>query len=95
MSSSTTAPAARPATTLDRIGLPAPEGWPLERVVSLLAGGAILGTCALSRLHNPRWRVMTSVIGANLALQGTVGWCPASGALYKLGVPMARERARC
>ena len=80
-------------STLDELGLPAPQGWPVERVVSLLAGASIVGTLALARTRNPRWRVMTGFIGTNLMLQGTVGWCPASGMLYKLGLHTAGERA--
>jgi len=79
---------------LERLDLPAPEGWPLERVVSLLAGSLIVASLALARARDPRWRVLTGLIGANLALQGAVGWCPTSGALYKLGVPLARECRR-
>lgn len=79
---------------LDALGLPAPKGWPLERVISLMAGTAILVTLSLARLHHRRWRLMTAFIGTNLVAQGTVGWCPASGALYKLGVRTAAERQR-
>jgi hypothetical protein len=77
---------------LDKLGLPAPQGWPIERVIPLMSGAVIVGTLALARLRNPRWRLMTGLVGANLMLQGTVGWCPASGVLYKLGVPSARGR---
>jgi hypothetical protein len=79
---------------LARLGLPAPEGWPLERVVSLVAGGVIVGSLVAARTRNPRWRLLTGMVGANLALQGLVGWCPSSALLYRLGVPLARECRR-
>jgi hypothetical protein len=77
-------------STLDKLGLPAPQGWTVERAVSLLAGASIVATLALARARNPRWRLMTGFIGTNLMLQG---WCPASGMLYKLGLHTAGERA--
>jgi hypothetical protein len=86
-------PTSDSTSILDKLGLPAPQGWPIERVIPLMAGSVIVGTLALARLRNPKWRLMTGVVGANLMLQGTVGWCPASGALYKLGMPRARDRA--
>jgi hypothetical protein len=81
----------RGGSVLQRLGLPAPTGWPVERVVSLLAGGMVVGSLAAGRARNPRWRILTGMVGANLMLQGIVGWCPTSGLLYKLGVPLARE----
>lgn len=69
-------------------------GWPIERVVALLAGGFIVGSLALGRAHHPRWRLMTGLIGSNLALQGAVGWCPASLGMHMLGLRGSRERDR-
>lgn len=70
-----------------------PVGWPLERMLHLMAGTVILSTLALGRLHCPRWRILTGFVGANLLLDVTVGWCPASLLLRRLGVPTAVERA--
>jgi len=62
------------------------SGWPLDRVVSLMAGTATLTTLGLGRAHDPRWRILTGLIGANLVLQATAGWCPASVGLHMLGL---------
>lgn len=75
------------------LGLPRPEGWPLERVLHLMAGTMVLSTLALGRLHCPRWRILTGFVGANLLLDVTVGWCPASLLLRRLGLRTAVERA--
>lgn len=66
-------------------------GWPLERAVILLAGAATLATLGLGRAYDPRWRILTGVIGGNLVLQAAVGWCPASVGLHMLGLRGARE----
>jgi hypothetical protein len=68
------------------------EGWPIERVVSLLAGVVTLGSLALARAHDPHWRILTGLVGANLVLQGAVGWCPASVAMRMAGLPSAGDR---
>ncbi|MHB8657619.1 MAG: YgaP family membrane protein [Solirubrobacteraceae bacterium] len=78
----------------NRFGLPKPAGWPIERIVPLLAGAVIVGTLALGRAKDPRWRLMTTLVGTNLLLQGVTGWCPASGAMFKLGIRSASCPAR-
>jgi hypothetical protein len=68
-------------------------GWPIERVVSLLAGSFTLVSLGLARYHDPRWRLMTGLIGTNLVMQAAVGWCPASLGMRLLGLRQARETA--
>jgi len=75
------------------LGLPKPQGWTLERATSLVAGAAVLTTLALGRRRSPKWRLLTTVIGANLVLNGLAGWCPASVAMHKLGLRTGEERA--
>jgi uncharacterized membrane protein len=67
------------------------EGWPIERIVSLLAGGVTLASLGLARVHDPRWRILTGLVGGNLVLQGAVGWCPASVAMRMAGMRAAGE----
>lgn len=74
--------------------MPKPQGWPLERVVSLLAGGAVVATLALGRTKSARWRLVTGFVGANLVLDAVVGWCPATVVLHQLGVRTVAERTR-
>lgn len=72
-------------------GMPRPQGWPLERVVTLMAGMVVLATLTLGR-QNPRWRILTGFAGANLALNAAFGWCPMSIVLHRLGISTAVER---
>jgi Protein of unknown function (DUF2892) len=74
-------------------GMPRPQGWSLERVVSLMARTVVLATLILGRQHSDRWRILTGFVGANLALNAAVGWCPMSVVLHQLGVSTAAERA--
>jgi DUF2892 family protein len=74
-------------------GMPRPQGWSLERVVSLMAGIVVLATLILGRQHSDRWRLLIGFVGANLALNAAVGWCPMSVVLHRLGVSTAAERA--
>ncbi|MHB1488025.1 MAG: YgaP family membrane protein [Acidimicrobiales bacterium] len=85
-----------PLPPLERgvIGIPKPQGWTIERLVSLLAGAAILFTLGLGRRRSERWRVLTGFVGVNLVLDGTVGWCPFSLLLHRLGILSAAERSR-
>lgn len=74
-------------------GMPRPQGWSIERIVSLMAGIVVLATLILGRQHSDRWRLLTGFVGANLALNAAVGWCPMSVVLHRLGVSTATERA--
>lgn len=73
--------------------MPRPQGWTIERLVSLMAGGMILFTLTLGRTRSPRWRLLTGFVGANLLLDAAVGWCPTSLVLHRLGIRTAAERA--
>jgi hypothetical protein len=81
--------AAPPATVL---GLDT-RAWPIERLVVLLAGSVTLLTLLLGRHHDPRWRLMTGFIATNLVAQATIGWCPASLFMRRLGFRRAIDRA--
>jgi len=71
---------------------PLKTAWPLDKVVSLLAGVVVLLTLGLGRRASPRWRLLTAFVGANLMLNGTVGWCPTSLVLHRLGVQTRCEQ---
>lgn len=81
--------AREPATVL---GLDT-HAWPIERLVVLLAGAVTLLTLLLGRRHHPRWRLMTGFIASNLVAQATIGWCPASLLMRRLGFRRAIDRA--
>ena len=84
-----TAPQPEPAKVL---GLDT-RAWPIERLGVLLAGAVTLLTLLLGRRHNPRWRLMTGFIAGNLVAQATIGWCPASLLMRRLGFRRAIDRA--
>lgn len=67
------------------------HGWPIERLVPVLGGAVVTTGLVLGEIHSPRWRLLAGFAAANLALYGTVGWCPASLALHRLGVPSLRS----
>ncbi len=71
-------------------GMPRPQGWPLDRIVTLMAGMVVLATLALGRQH-ARWRILTGFVGANLLLNAAMGWCPIV-VLYRLGISTVTER---
>jgi hypothetical protein len=72
-----------PTVSVSRLDRP---GWPLERILFLLAGtvtltGVVLGIAASS------WFLLLPVMaGANQLLMVKVGWCPMSLLLIRLGV---------
>ena len=68
--------------------------WPIERATSMLAGSAVLASLIMGRLHSRRWRLLTSVIGANLIMNALVGWCPATLVMRRLGIPTADQCSR-
>jgi hypothetical protein len=74
-------------------GMPRPHGWPIDRVVDLMAGTVVLASLILGRQHHARWRLLTGFVGANLMLNAAVGWCPMSVVLHRLGVSTTAERA--
>jgi len=73
--------------------MPKPQGWPIERVVDLMAGGVVVATLILGCERSRRWRLLTGFVGVNLIMDAVVGWCPSSVVLHHLGVPTAAERA--
>lgn len=73
--------------------MPKPQGWTIERVISLMAGAVVLVTLILGRESSRRWRLLTGFVGVNLIMDAIVGWCPSSVVLHHLGVPTAAERA--
>lgn len=61
--------------------------WTIARLVPLLAGTMVLLSTALTVTVSPWWSILTVLVGANLLLYGTVGWCPASLLMAWLGIP--------
>lgn len=70
---------------------PRAPGWPLERVLHLMAGTVVLTSAVLVYLFGPWWLILTVFVGLSLLLDAFAGWCPASLVLYRLGVRTSAE----
>ena len=64
--------------------------WHVERVLFLIAGLVTLTGVALSAFVSPWFLLLPTLVGANQLLMVTVGWCPMSLLLKRLGVPASR-----
>lgn len=76
-------------------GMPKPHGWPIERIVSLVAGAVVLATQiaqAVRPAQSGRLRFLAGWVGANLLFNAAVGWCPLSALLHRAGILTAAER---
>jgi hypothetical protein len=62
------------------------RGWPLERVLFALAGTMTLVSALLAATVSPWFLLLTAFVGVNQWLYVTVGGCPASVVLRRLGV---------
>ncbi len=60
--------------------------WPLERVLFALAGTMTLLSALLAAIVSPWFLVLTVFVGINQWLYVSVGACPASLVLQRLGV---------
>lgn len=79
---------------LRMFGMPKSDGWPIERVVNLMAGTVVIVTLSLGCELSKRWRLITGFVDVNLIMDATVGWCPSSVILHHLRVPTAAERGK-
>lgn len=64
----------------------------LERWIRLIAGTFILGSLALSQMHNPSWLLFTAFVGLNLFQSALTRWCLMEDLLRKLGVREQQAR---
>lgn len=58
----------------------------IDQLVMRFAGGFILITLLLSRIHSVHWLWITALVGANLIQASFTGFCPLAVLLKKLGV---------
>jgi hypothetical protein len=61
------------------------DKWYLERILFLIAGIFILISIALSLIFSLYWLILTGLIGLNLIIFASTGFCPSANLLYKLG----------
>lgn len=74
--------------------LPRHHGWTIERIVPLLGGLVVLLSVALTLIFSLWWLALTVFVAANLLLYSTVGWCPMSLVLQRLGIPRLAAQDR-
>ncbi|MFI6432022.1 DUF2892 domain-containing protein [Rhodococcus oryzae] len=72
---------------------PRHRGWTVERLVPLLAGTMVLLSVALTLAFSSWWLILTGFVAANLLFYATVGWCPASLLMQRLGLRRLDEPA--
>jgi hypothetical protein len=69
------------------------DTWYLERVVLLIAGVLVLAGSILAWVHSIYWLILTLLVGLNLLIFATTGFCLAGAILYKMGVKPKLERS--
>jgi Inner membrane protein YgaP-like, transmembrane domain len=72
--------------TTDALSPARPGRASIDRWVIRIAGVFVLGSVALSQLHDPRWLWFTAFVGANLFQSSFTGFCPLAMILRKLGI---------
>lgn len=67
---------------------PTPDaGWPMHRILFLLAGTVTLVGVGLGALVSPWFLLLAALPALNQLLFVAVGWCPMSLLLRRFGVP--------
>ena len=69
-------------------------GWPLQRILFLLAGTFTVLGVGLGVLVSGWFLLIPALVGANQLLMVGAGWCPASLVLTRLGVTDLRDQPR-
>lgn len=76
----------RPAVATASITRPDRRGWPMQRILFLLAGVVTLTGVALGVTVSGWFLLLPAMAGANQLLMVAAGWCPMSLLLGRLGV---------
>lgn len=61
------------------------DGWYLERIIWLIAGVFSLSSAVLAWVHSPYWLILTGLVGLNLIIFATTGFCVMANLVYRLG----------
>ncbi len=62
------------------------DKWYLERLIWLVAGVFALAGTVLAVVHSRYWLLLTGLVGVNLVIFATTGFCLMANILYRLGV---------
>jgi hypothetical protein len=72
------------------------DGWYMERIIWLIAGLLTLTGTVLALVHSTYWLILTGLVGVNLIVFATTGFCIMANILYKLGAkPTVENKAGC
>ncbi len=72
------------------------DKWYMERIIWLIAGVFTLTGTVLALLHSKYWLILTGLVGVNLIIFASTGFCIMANILYKLGAkPVVENRSKC
>ncbi len=72
------------------------DKWFMERIIWLIAGVFTLTGTVLTLIHSTYWLILTGLVGVNLIIFATTGFCIMANILYKLGAkPVIENRSKC
>jgi len=72
------------------------DKWYMERIIWLIAGVFTLTATVLALLHSTYWLILTGIVGVNLIIFATTGFCLMANILYKLGAnPVVGNKSTC
>lgn len=61
------------------------DSWYLERILCLMAGVFALGSGVLAWVRSPYWLILTGLVGINLIIFASTGFCLMANVIYALG----------
>ncbi len=77
---------------VDKMYVARTDKWYLERIIWLVAGIFTLTGTILAAVHSKYWLILTGLVGINLIVFATTGFCLMANILYKLGArPLIRK----
>lgn len=62
------------------------DKWYLERVIFLIAGVFVLLSLTLAYFISKYWLILAGLVGLNLIIFATTGFCTMANILVKLGI---------
>ena len=72
------------------------DKWYMERIIWLIAGVLTLTGTVGALVHSTYWLILTGLVGVNLIVFASTGFCIMANILYKLGAkPTVENKAEC
>ena len=70
------------------------DTWYMERIIWMIAGVFALVGTVLSVVHSIYWIILPGIVGVNLIIFASTGFCIMANILYKLGAKPEIEGAK-